>query len=172
MKRFLLATTIAIMLVNLAFAQSVGITEGRTIANNIIAERFSELGANPSNYKIADSYTETFDGSEVFHVYNLAPTGFVIVSADRSVEPLLAFSHESLCYATDRHPSVEAVLKSYASQIAYAIKNGQTASSHTTAEWEHYSADNFRAREVPSNGAFSAVGCSRHCQTHRTAHEP
>lgn len=150
MKRILLATTIAIMLVNLAFAQSVGITEGRTIANNIIDERFSELGANPSNYKIASSYTETFDGSEVFHVYNLAPTGFVIVSADRSVEPLLAFSHESLCNATDRHPSVEAVLKSYASQIAYAIKNGQSASSHITAEWEHYSAENFRAREVPT----------------------
>ncbi|MBQ5457139.1 MAG: C10 family peptidase, partial [Bacteroidales bacterium] len=93
-------------------------------------------------------YTETFNGEEVFHVYNLEPTGFVIVSAERSVEPLLAFSYESTCSQTDRHPSVEAVLKSYSEQIAYAIKNGQIASSHTNAEWEHYSATDFSARNM------------------------
>ena len=106
------------------------------------------LGQNPDNYKIANSYTEIFNGEEVFHVYNLEPTGFVMVSADRSVEPLLAFSYESTCNQTDRHPSVNAVLKSYSEQIAYAIKNGQFASSHTNAEWEHYSATNFNARAV------------------------
>jgi hypothetical protein len=147
MRKIFLIATFATLLIN-ALAQHVSITDGEYIAKNIIAERFTQLGQNPDNYKIANSYTETFNGEEVFHVYNLAPTGFVIVSADRSVEPLLAFSYESTCETTDRHPSVEAVLKSYAEQISYAIKNGQVASSQASAEWEHYSATDFNARAV------------------------
>ena len=146
MKHLFLLTTLAITLASMTFAQNISLDEGKTIANNIISERL----ANPDNYKIADSYTEAFDGVAVFHVYNLEPSGFVIVSADKSVEPLLAFSHESSCYATDRYPGVKAVLQSYASQIAYAIKNGIQASQHTTAEWEHYSATEFQPREVPT----------------------
>ena len=148
MRKIFLLATFATLLINIAFAQHVNITDGEYIAKNIIAERFPLLGQNPDNYKIANSYTEIFNGEEVFHVYNLEPTGFVMVSADRSVEPLLAFSYESTCNQTDRHPSVNAVLKSYSEQIAYAIKNGQFASSHTNAEWEHYSATNFNARAV------------------------
>ncbi len=150
MRRIFLTAALAIILTNIAFAQTVSIADGRTIANNIITERFQQLGQNPSDYKIINSYTEIFEGNEVFHVYNLAPTGFVIVSADRSVEPLLAFSHESSCNATDRHSSVDAVLKSYASQISYAIKNSSPANAHTTTEWEHYSASEFQPRDVPT----------------------
>ena len=148
MRKIFLLATLATLLINIAFAQHVSITNGENIAKNIIAERFPLLGQNPDNYKISNSYTETFNGEEVFHVYNLEPTGFVIVSAERSVEPLLAFSYESTCSQTGRHPSVEAVLKSYSEQIAYAIKNGQIASSHTNAEWEHYSATDFSARNM------------------------
>ena len=148
MKKFFLLATFASLIINLTFAQNVSLIECRHIAQNIITERFSILGVSSDNYKIANSYTETYDGTEVFHVFNLDPTGFVIVAADRSVEPLLAFSHESTCNSTDRHPGVDAVLKSYAEQISYAIKNGQTASSHAISEWEHYSATDFQSREV------------------------
>ena len=145
-KLFLVATLVT--LINTAFAQHVSISEGENIAKNIIAERFPLLGADPDNFKIADSYTEIFNGEEVFHVYNLNPTGFVIISAERSVEPLLAFSHESTCNATDRHQGVKAVLKSYSEQISAAIKNLQAASARTNAEWEHYSSTDFNARAV------------------------
>ena len=148
MRKLFLLATVATLLISTAFAQHVSINEGENIAKNIIAERFPMLGANPDNYKIANSYSEIYDGEEVFHVYNLEPEGYVIVSAERSVEPLLAFSHESTCNATDRHQGVKSVLKSYSEQISYSIKNGQTASSHTTAEWEHYSATDFNARAV------------------------
>ncbi len=148
MRKVFLLTALATILINITFAQHVDINEGKNIAQNIIAERFQLLGQNPDNYKITNSYTETYNGVEVFHIYNIEPTGFVIVSAERSVEPLLAFSYESTCTQTDRHPSVGAVLKSYSEQIAYAIKNGQIASSHTNAEWEHYSATDFNARDV------------------------
>lgn len=148
MRKIFLLAAFATLLINTTFAQHVSISDGEHIAKNIIAERFPLLGQNPDNYKIANSYTEIFNGEEVFHVYNLEPAGFVMISADRSVEPLLAFSYESTCNQTDRHPSVEAVMKSYSEQIAYAIKNGQVASSHTNAEWEHYSATDFNARAV------------------------
>ena len=148
MKRFILLTAIATILAGTAFAQNITLDEGKNIAKNIISERFSAMGINPDNYKIANSYTENYDGTDVFHVYNLTPSGFVIVSANKAVEPILAFSHESRCSATERHPAVKAMLKSYSEQISFAIKSNISANEHTTAEWEHYSQKNFQPRAI------------------------
>ncbi len=154
MNKIILLSLLATISVSLSFSQNISINEGRTIAQNIISERFFALNQNPDLFKISDSYSETFDGTEVFHVYNLSPEGFVIVSASKNTEPVLAFSYESSCSATERHPSVEAFLKSYAEQIAYAIKNDIEATDEIQDNWEHYSKTNFRAREVESVEPF------------------
>lgn len=148
MKKFILLAAIAIATVGMAFAQNISIDEGKTVAQNIITERFSAIGSNPNNYKISNSYVETYDGMVVFYVYNLDPSGFVIVSANKSVEPLLAFSYESTCDATGRHPGVKAMLKSYSEQIAYAIKNNVAPSEKIQAEWQHYLQSDFQPRAV------------------------
>ena len=148
MKRFILLTALATILASMAFAQNISLDEGKNIAKNIISERFAAMGINPNNYKVANSYTETYDGTDVFHVYNLEPSGFVIISASKSVEPILAFSHESQCSATERHPAIKATLKSYAEQISFSIKSNMSANEHTIAEWEHYSQENFTPRAV------------------------
>ena len=148
MKKFILLTAMATILASMAFAQNISLNEGKNVVKNLIEERFPAIGTNPSNYKIANSYTETYDGTEVFHVYNLEPSGFVIVSASKLAEPILAFSHESQCNATDRHPAVKAALKSYAEQISYVVKNETEATEHTAAEWRHYLQTNFQPRNV------------------------
>ena len=150
MKKNILLTAIATVSACMAFAQSISIDEGKTVANNIIAERFTGIASNTNDYKIASSYIETYDGIDAFYVYNLEPSGFVIVSANKSVEPVLAFSHESSCDAIGRHPGVEAVLKSYSEQISYAVKSDMAATRHTAAEWEHYLKTNFQPRAVRS----------------------
>ncbi|MBQ1655169.1 MAG: C10 family peptidase, partial [Bacteroidales bacterium] len=150
MKKIILLVAIAIASMEMAFSQNISINEGKTVAQNIITERFFAIGSNPSDYKFANFYTETYDGIDVFYVYNLEPTGFVIVSANKSVEPLLAFSHESSCEANGRHPGVEAVLKSYSEQIAYAIKSNVVPSQHIQDEWQHYMQADFQPRAVKS----------------------
>ena len=147
MKKLILLAAIATFICS-AYAQNVSINEGKTIARNLIGERFATIGTNTDNYKIASSYTETYDGTDVFHVYNLEPSGFIIVSATKSVEPILAFSNESSCSATEMHPAVKAVLKSYAEQISYSIKNDETPTEHTAAEWNHYLQADFQPRNV------------------------
>jgi len=148
MKKIFLLTAIVTTFASMAFSQSISIDEGKMVAQNIITERFSAIGSNPSDYKIANSYAETYDGIDVFYVYNLDPSGFVIVSASKSVEPILAFSHESLCSTNDRHPSVEAVLKSYSEQIASVIKTGIAPSEQIQNEWAHYLQSDFQPRAV------------------------
>ena len=150
MKKIILLIAITTVSVCMAFAQNISIDEGKIVANNIIAERFPAIGTTPSDYKIASSYTETYDWIDVFYVYNLEPSGFVIVAANKSVEPLLAFSSESLCSATDRHPAVKSVLSSYSEQISYAVKNNIDATEQTAAEWEHYLKNDFHPRAVRS----------------------
>lgn len=148
MKKIILLVAIVIASMEMAVPQNISIDEGKTVAQNIITERFSAIASNPSEYKFANIYTETYDGTAVFYVYNLEPTGFVIVSANKSVEPLLAFSHESSCESNGRHPGVEAVLKSYSEQIAYAIKNNVVPSQHIQDEWRHYLQADFQPRAV------------------------
>lgn len=148
MKKLSIIALCIIMTVTTALSQNISRSEGIKVARNIISERFASMDKNPDNYKISSSYTETFEGIEVFHVYNLSPEGFIIISASKSIEPILAFSYESSCGTTDRHPAVDAVLKSYSAQIAYAVKNNISASSHTSAEWQHYTQNDFDAREV------------------------
>ncbi|MCF0206418.1 MAG: C10 family peptidase, partial [Bacteroidales bacterium] len=150
MKKLALLLVCAATLSLTAKSQNISIEEGKKIAKNIIEERFSSLGKNPQEYTISNSFTETFDNTDVFHVYNLEPAGFVIVSASENIEPLLAFSYESSFDKTDRHPSVQAFLDSYAEQIAYSIKNNLSASEKTQKEWQHYKNQNFSAREIES----------------------
>lgn len=152
MKKFFLILAISLLSLNMAFSQKISIDEGKTIVKNVIKERFDALGKDFRNYKISDSYVETFEGTEVFYVYNLQPEGFVIISAYKNIEPLLAFSYESQCSIERRHSSVEAVLKSYAEQIAYGIKNNVVASEETASSWRHFDVDenNFVARNVRS----------------------
>ena len=148
MKFFVLLIAITAAFTYTAYTQNINQNEGKKVAQNIIDERFPKLGKNSSEYKIANSYTEIYDDIEVFHVYNLEPAGFVIVSASRTTEPILAFSNESSCSATDRHPGIEALLKSYSEQIAYTIKNNTTPSAHAENEWEHYLQSDFHPRNV------------------------
>lgn len=148
MKKIILLTAILTAFMGIAFAQSISIDEGRIVAQNIIAERFPSICSNQGDYKIIDSYTETNDGIDVFYVYNLEPSGFVIVAANKLVEPVLAFSHESSCNATERHPAIKALLNSYARQISSAVKSGITATEKSTAEWNHYLKTDFQPRAV------------------------
>ncbi|MDD3858890.1 MAG: C10 family peptidase [Bacteroidales bacterium] len=138
MKTFSLFFAIIITTSN-AFAQYCDISQAEKIALNIITEKFESKDQIQTEYKIKNTHTEVYNNNEVFHVFNLEPQGFIIISADQRAFPVLAFSNQSEIITGEINPSTLFWLNSYAKQIDYNIKNNIPASQKTYLNWERLS---------------------------------
>jgi len=91
-----------------------------------------------SDISIAYTATSVVKGSVVndYYVFNVNGTkGFVIVSGDDNVIPILAYSNESAFDVNHISPGTQDWLNGYKNQIAAVIKNNVPAKAGTTARW-------------------------------------
>lgn len=115
-------------------SQSVDYNSASNVAKNTITERISALTTD-SKFKISSNLIEKYNEQTVFYVFNLEPQGFIIVSADKSATPVLAFSTESNYYADEINPAAKFWLDTYKKQISYNIKNQINPLTKTQREW-------------------------------------
>ena len=71
---------------------------------------------------------------------NLRPQGFILISSEKSVEPVLAFSLES-DYEPENNPSAKFWINNYAKQIEYSIQHVTKATLNVDKEWQRLSRD-------------------------------
>lgn len=83
-----------------------------------------------SNQK--DNNQKTF-----YYVYNVSDKGFVIISADDRVVPILGYSNESSFNPNQIPPSLSEILTQYQQTIEYVIKNNIAASEEITVSWQN-----------------------------------
>lgn len=119
MKKSVLILLLAILISSIAEAQVVSINTALNIAQNTILEQFSKIDSG-NKYEIKSWITESYENKTIYYVFNLSPQGFIIISADRSASPVLAFSNESN-YETDENPAVQFWLDTYKKQINYNV---------------------------------------------------
>ena len=86
--------------------------------------------------RITGSFTFSESGSPVYYLFNLFPDGFVAVSADDRVKPVLAYSFEGKYSEKDQAPQFRAWMAQYARQIRYAVENGNSTDPSVRLEWE------------------------------------
>ncbi len=146
MKRLLILIAIWFTSLNL-FSHKSSIAEAENVALNTITERFAPLNKDNIQYKIESIYTQYYHDEAVLYVFNLIPTGFVIVSAEQSVTPLLAFSTNT-SFDNEKNPSAKAWLENYSRQINYNIENNINPSETIAAEWNRlvYAPENFKSK--------------------------
>ncbi len=97
-----------------------------------VALTYTSFAENPAMGKPADSLV-------FYYVFNINSTqGFVIVSGDDAVAPILGYSNQKSFDAANIPPHVAAWLKVYKDQIQYAVSQNMTATPKIMAEWEHY----------------------------------
>jgi len=133
MKKSVLILLLAILISSIAEAQVVSINTALNIAQNTILEQFSKIDSG-NKYEIKSWITESYENKTIYYVFNLSPQGFIIISADRSASPVLAFSNESN-YETDENPAVQFWLDTYKKQINYNVENNIIPTSKTSNEW-------------------------------------
>jgi hypothetical protein len=146
MKRLLIILVIGFSSLNL-FSQKCSIADAENVAMNTISERFAPLNKVNTQYKIESVNTEYYQGEEVFYIFDLSPAGFIIVSAQQSVVPLLAFSTNS-SFDIDKNPSAKAWIENYSRQINYNIENNINPSETIAAEWNRlvYAPEYFKSK--------------------------
>lgn len=82
-------------------------------------------------------YTEkTSDGTDAFYVFNCQPCGFVIVSADNRMQPVLAYSTTGKFSLVAEDAGWEVFFDIYRSDLETAIAENLSQSSEVASQWQ------------------------------------
>lgn len=137
MKKIELLVLTFFTFINIGHSQFCNIHEAEQIAKNLIKERFNEISEKTIKYKIVNSQTFYNEDIAVFHVINLEPEGFVIISAQKCVYPILAFSNTSK-FELKNNPAAEFWIENYSKQIKFAEINKIAPEENIILAWRHY----------------------------------
>ena len=142
MKNFTVAIFLSVLLYSSLFGQICNQEKAQTIASNLITERFGTISPG-IDFKIKSVETFYEESIPVYYVFSLSPKGFVIISAQENVYPIIAYSSESDFNNIDGNPAAKFWIDNYRKQIKYAADTKILATNDTKQDWEFYSIPNF-----------------------------
>ncbi|MDR3681739.1 MAG: thiol protease/hemagglutinin PrtT [Flavipsychrobacter sp.] len=127
-----------------AYAKPVDVNTAKKIGYSFLTRNTQVVLANSAG-DLQVAYTATSDingiSTPCYYAFNTGvANGFVIVSADDNVLPILGYSDEATFGVTDMPSQIKGWMDGYTQQISYIIKNNVQASSVTTAKWNDLSA--------------------------------
>ena len=137
-KYFLLSLAITLGLFARLSANTISEQTAKTVALN-----FYKLNAKNVDTRIPITptlkYTRTeSDGSVDYYIFDVTPKGFVIVTADDNVEPVIAYSTESNFNPNAGHVGVGYWMNQIAAKIVHVKTEGLLADEHISTLWAAY----------------------------------
>jgi hypothetical protein len=140
MRKILLLPFLFLLFESNVLAKNVDLTMAQRIGINFFYEKFSQRNAiDYTSIKTGESFTLKYDNIPVYYVFNFTGTGFIIVSADDAVTPILAYSPEGFYQPDDQAPQFISWMEGYSKQIVYAVKNAVPATTKISQEWQRLS---------------------------------
>ncbi len=129
-----------LILSSTTFSRDVTINSARLVAKNTYFERFGlnneitfeEIEFNSENIITSNSTVVCY----IFNVQN--DRGFVIVSADDNLYPVLGYSFEGKYSDNNQPPAFSWWLDNYKQQILYAKENSIPADDKIRSAWSYY----------------------------------
>ncbi len=137
MKRCVFVLTILSSFFSLyGFSRTVGIDRARIAGREFFSRncRMHHLPAH-KNASIISEFTIGEAKSPDYYVFNFSGTGFVIVSADDAVYPVLGYSYESSYSREDLSPEFSFWMEQYVSQIRHVRENHLPADATISRAW-------------------------------------
>ncbi|MGC9343446.1 MAG: C10 family peptidase [Bacteroidales bacterium] len=118
-------------------AQDVSIETAQKVAKSIYCEMAPDsLAIVLEDIQISEVFTLSHENYPVYYILNIGQdNGFVIISGQRNVKPVLGFSFESRYKETDHSPAYIYFMKNYENQIIYATENNLDATDEISNEW-------------------------------------
>lgn len=134
----LYAILAGITLFTQSYAKPIDVNTAKTIGYSFLSRNTDVTLPNGANdLQVAYTATSDINGASTpcYYVFN-ASKGFVIISADDNVLPVLGFSNESPFVTTNIPSHVQWWMNNYTKQIAFVIQNNVAASAGIADQWK------------------------------------
>jgi hypothetical protein len=123
-----------------SFGKKVEIQLAQSIAKNVFFEKAAAFNSlKYTDINISEAFTISEANEAVYYIFNFNNSGFVILSADDDVSPVLAYSYENIFKMENQPQSIAAWMDGYKKQIINVKANGIKANNNIKAEWDYYS---------------------------------
>ncbi len=132
----------------IAKAGEVPISKARQVAKNLYFERANlEESISKDQIVFSDEFTVKQNSTSIYHVFNLKDNkGFVVISADDAVYPVLCYSFNGSYETNNPPPAFVDIMENYKQQILY-VKNQRIAKiPKINNEWNKYISGNPTAK--------------------------
>lgn len=119
--------------------ESFGAEVKKADAEKVALNWFRAIQTNdtfPGNdSKVLESYELIDEGKTILHLFNMMPDGFVLVSGDNTLEPIVGYSPEGH-FDSRLHSNALLFVKSFfASQIRNALQNRRAPALAENSSW-------------------------------------
>ena len=139
MKTKLLSLLLLIACFNM-FGKPVDETRAKTVGLFFLQNKTnSSLLKDAKNlqlaYKVTATIGDTLEERTMFYVFNVDTIGFVIVSGDDTVIPILGYSDHGNFYSDNLPPAFQKWLEGYKNEINYVVSNDIKATEDINKQW-------------------------------------
>jgi hypothetical protein len=117
------------------FAKSVDVATARVAGYNFMSTKSVEGLSSPEDLQLVYTAVSNAAGN-CYYVFNAGGYGFVMVSADDQVIPVLGYSTEGLFASNDIPSHTMWWLQQYTEQITYVVAHQLTADAVVAEEWK------------------------------------
>jgi hypothetical protein len=120
---------LSLFLTSLVFGTSVTQDHARQVADNYFTHFSGKI-----DLKLKDSFSQSYNGITTYYVFNYEAGGYVVISADDAVTPVLAQSNEGYFDSNISVPAVKYWFDNYNKDIAHII-SAKYDNTATLQEW-------------------------------------
>lgn len=112
----------------------------RTVAKNFVAERIyhHQLKWNADDVLISDVLTYEIGGLAAYYVFSNNGSGFIIVSADDQLQPVLGYSDEGNYPVTGKATNFDYLVHTFANQVQYVRSTSVETPAEIASLWQKY----------------------------------
>ncbi len=119
MKKILFTVLFALLILNVTMAEPV--TQKK--ASEIAQKFYKYKTAGKKSVEIKNIVSTKMNGIKTFYTINFNEVGFVIISADDRIQPILAYSISNSAPSEINNNEIKLWLNNYSKQIVFAVKN-------------------------------------------------
>lgn len=147
---------LSVLFVNLVIAQTVSVNVAQNVAKNFLYERLNsnELKVKYVKLNLSCCYTERQGSNNLYYIFNAdSNRGWVIVSSQKSVIPVLAYSFKGIFDTTkaNQPPAFKEWMNNYRTQILSATTVDQLLDTAISLQWDRYENFNQNKSIVKAN---------------------
>lgn len=146
----------AFLMAILVFGKPVSMESARLVADN-----YYKYYSETNNVEVLNTFSKSYNGLTTYYVFNYSAGGFVVVSADDAVTPVLAQSNTGYFEETISSPSVAYWFDGYNKEITQIVADNLD-NSYTFQEWNKIRNNDF-PRSTNDVGPLLATNWDQGC---------